>query len=71
MSTVDELRMSNRPAPFFTHLSAVAEGIVGLGWIVEKRPADFVTDALGGAQYYGNKILKEYRDKYATPCTVF
>lgn len=63
-STVDEIREANRPSHLFTHLSAVSEGIVALGWIVEKRPGDFVTDTLGGAQYYGNKILKEYKDKY-------
>jgi hypothetical protein len=62
-STVDELREANRSSPLFTHLSAVSEGIVSLGWIVEKRPADFVGDTLGGAQYYGNKILKEYKEK--------
>ncbi|KIW41641.1 hypothetical protein, variant 1 [Exophiala oligosperma] len=62
-SNVDEIREANRPSPLFTHLSAVSEGIVALGWIVEKRPGDFVTDTLGGAQYYGNKILKEYKDK--------
>ena len=66
ISTADELREANRPSPLFTHLSAVAEGIAALGWIVEKIPADFVTETLGGAQYYGNKILKEYRDKYAS-----
>ena len=62
-STVDEIRMSNRPSPLFTHLSAVAEGILALAWIVEKRPADFVGDTLGGAQYYGNKVLKDYKEK--------
>lgn len=62
-SSVDDLRESNRASPLFTHLSAVSEGIVALGWIVEKRPADFVNDTLGGAQYYGNKILKEYKEK--------
>lgn len=62
-SAVDEIRMSNRPSPLFTHLSAVAEGILALAWIVEKRPADFVSDTLGGAQYYGNKVLKEYKEK--------
>ena len=67
LSTVDELRVANRASPLFTHLSAVAEGIIALGWIVEKRPADHVTDTLGGAQYYGNKILKEYKDKSASP----
>lgn len=62
-STVDELRESNRPSPLFTHLSAVSEGIVALGWIVEKRPVDFVKETLGSAQYYGNKVLKEYKEK--------
>lgn len=61
--TVDEIRETNRPSPLFTHLSAISEGIVALGWIVETRPADFVKDTLGGAQYYGNKILKDYKDK--------
>ena len=64
-SSVDEIREANRPSPLFTHLSAVSEGIVALGWIVEKRPADFVTTTLGGAQYYGNKILKDYKEKCA------
>jgi hypothetical protein len=60
---VDELREANRPSPLFAHLSAISEGIVALGWIVESRPADFVTDTLGGAQFYGNRVLKEYKDK--------
>lgn len=61
--TVDELREANRPSPLFAHLSAISEGIVALGWIAESRPADFVTDTLGGAQFYGNRVLKEYKDK--------
>lgn len=63
-SAVDEIREGNRPSPLFNHLSAVSEGIVALGWIVDKRPNDFVTATLGGAQYYGNKVLKEYKEKY-------
>lgn len=62
-STVDELREGNRSSPFFTHLSTVTEGIVALGWIVERKPADFIKETLGGAQYYGNKVLKEYKEK--------
>ncbi len=61
--TVDEIREANRPSPLFAHLSAISEGIVALGWIVETRPADFVTDTLGGAQFYGNRVLKEYKEK--------
>ena len=67
VSIVDDYRESNRASPFFTHLSAVSEGIVAIGWIVEKRPPDFVSGVLGGAQYWGNKVLKEYKDKYGHP----
>lgn len=62
-STVDEIREANRASPLFQHLSAVSEGIVALGWIVETRPVDFIGDILGGAQYYGNKVLKDHKDK--------
>lgn len=61
--TIDELRETNRASPLFTHLSAISEGIVALGWIVESRPADFVKHTLGGVQYYGNKVLKDFKDK--------
>ena len=50
-SNVDEIRVANRASPLYTHLSAVAEGILALAWIAEKRPADFVIDTLGAAQY--------------------
>lgn len=63
ISTVDELKETNRGSPQFLHLSMVSEGIVGLGWIMESRPSDYVDSALGGAQYNGNKVLKEYKDK--------
>ncbi|EZF28232.1 hypothetical protein H101_08086, partial [Trichophyton interdigitale H6] len=42
---------------------AVAEGVVALGWFFETRPATFVTDTLGGAQFYGNRVLNQYKDK--------
>jgi len=58
------LREANRPSPFFTHLTAISEGIPALGWIVEDKPSDFVTEMLGSAQFYGNRVLKEYKDKY-------
>lgn len=71
ISAVDELRENNRASPLFQHLSAIAEGIVALSWIVEKRPSDFVSEALGAAQYYGNKVLKEYKEKLASAPWIF
>jgi adenylyl cyclase-associated protein len=63
--TVNNLRESNRASPYFNHLSAVAEGIVALGWFFEPKPAGFVTDVAAGIEYYGNKVLKEYKEKCA------
>jgi hypothetical protein len=62
---INNLRESNRASPLIDHLSAVAEGIVALGWFFDPKPADFVSEMLGGIQYYGNKVLKEYKEKYA------
>jgi adenylyl cyclase-associated protein len=60
---INSVRESNRGSPLFNHLSAVAEGVVPLGWLFEARPADFVTESFGGAQFYGNRVLKEYKEK--------
>ncbi|KAJ5852495.1 uncharacterized protein N7529_011880 [Penicillium soppii] len=64
--SINNIRESNRASPLFNHLSAVAEGIVALAWFFESKPADFVTDMIGGIEYYGNKVLKEYKDKDKT-----
>ena len=61
---INNIRENNRTSEQFNHLSAVSEGIVCLGWITaENRPTDIVGDMLGGAQFYGNRVLKEYKDK--------
>lgn len=61
--TIDNLREANRDSPLFSHLSAVAEGIVALGWFFQPKPADFVNEMIGGIQYYGNKVMKDYKEK--------
>lgn len=61
--SINNIRESNRASPVFNHLSAVAEGIVALGWFFESKPADFVGEMVAGIQYYGNKVLKEYKEK--------
>lgn len=61
--TIDSLREANRDSPFFSHLSAVAEGIVALGWFFQSKPADFVNEMISSIEYYGNKVIKEYKEK--------
>ena len=62
--TINNIRESNRASPLFNHLSAVSEGIVGLGWFFAPKPAEFVSEIQGGAEYYGNKVLTEYKEKW-------
>ncbi|WEW55896.1 suppressor of rasval19 [Emydomyces testavorans] len=63
---INSIRESHRPSPFFNHLSAVSEGVMSMGWFFENRPAEFVTEVLGGAQFYGNRVLSEYKEKDKT-----
>lgn len=62
--TINMILQSNRPSPYFNHLNAIAEGIIALGWFSESKPASFVNEMVGGIEYYGNKVLKEYKEKY-------
>jgi adenylyl cyclase-associated protein len=61
---VNELRESNRSSPFFPHLSMVSEGIPMVAWVtVDRKPQDSVTEMLNSAQFYGNRVIKEYKEK--------
>jgi len=62
-----ELKEKNRPSPLINHLSTIAEGIPALGWLaVEPKPAPFIEEMKNAAQFYANKILKEYKEKDKT-----
>ncbi|KAL8827138.1 MAG: hypothetical protein Q9191_003367 [Dirinaria sp. TL-2023a] len=64
MGSVNDIRETNRGSSLFNHLSAVSEGVSVLGWItVEPKPADYVTEILGSTQFYGNRVIKEYKEK--------
>lgn len=61
---VTELKDSNRPDPMYTQLSAVADGIMMLAWITfDSRPYKHVENSLSSAQFFGNRVLKEQKDK--------
>lgn len=74
MEKTDEFRQTNREAALKDPLSMVADGVGCLGWITisssgSMKPHEHIKELFGGAQMYGNKVLKEYRDKYAQPLT--
>ena len=64
MGAVNDIREANRPSPLFNHLTTVSEGIALLGWItVDPKPSEYITEALDSAQFYGNRVIKDYKEK--------
>jgi adenylyl cyclase-associated protein len=68
MEKTDEFRQSNRDLALKDSLSMVADGVGSLGWVTigqggGMKPHEHINELVGGAQMYGNKVLKEYRDK--------
>jgi len=64
ITAVSDIRDANRGSPVFNQLSAVSESIGVLAWVtVDPKPYKHVEESLGSAQYWGNRVLKEYKDK--------
>jgi adenylyl cyclase-associated protein len=64
MITVNDVREKNRASEMKDHLALVADGTQTLGWIVvDNKPAEQAAELFGGAQMYGNKILRANKDK--------
>ncbi|KAI9901487.1 hypothetical protein N3K66_003304 [Trichothecium roseum] len=64
LMAVTEIKETNRGSPLSTHLSAVADGIMVLGWVgVDNRPYKHIDESLGSAQFFGNRVQKEYKEK--------
>ncbi|KAK9431295.1 adenylate cyclase associated N terminal-domain-containing protein [Lipomyces doorenjongii] len=60
---VQDLREKNRTSKFFNHLSTISEGGPGLGWVgVELTPVPFIGEMKDAAQFYSNRVMKEYKD---------
>jgi adenylyl cyclase-associated protein len=68
MEKTDDFKQQNREAALKDPLTMVADGVGCLGWITinpgsSMKPHEHIKELFGGAQMYGNKVLKEYRDK--------
>ena len=64
IAVVTDLREANRGKPLFNQLSAVSESISVVAWVtIDSKPHKHVEESLGSAQYWGNRVLKEYKDK--------
>ncbi|TVY56407.1 Adenylyl cyclase-associated protein [Lachnellula cervina] len=63
-TAVGDLRDANRGKPTYNQLSAVGESITVLAWvIVDPKPVKHVEEYLDQAKFWGNRVLKEYKEK--------
>lgn len=63
MSAVVDIKESYRGSELKEHLAMVGDGMSVFQWLlVEGKPADYVGEIMGGAQFYGNRVLKAYKE---------
>jgi len=66
IARVGSIKESNRASKYYNHLSTVSEGALVLAWVtVDNRPWKHVEESLGSAQFFGNRVLQEFKEKYA------
>eukprot|EP00055_Hartaetosiga_balthica_P018457 m.134385 g.134385 ORF g.134385 m.134385 type:complete len:468 (-) comp9584_c0_seq1:219-1622(-) len=67
LGETQSFRESNRRSDMFNHLSAVSEGIPCLGWVgVAPKPCPFIKEMRDAAQFYTNRVLKDFKGKDET-----
>ncbi|KAF8426902.1 adenylate cyclase associated N terminal-domain-containing protein [Tirmania nivea] len=64
VTAVSEMRENQvKGSPYYDHLSAVSEGILALVWVGSPEPTEHVKGMLESAQYWGNRVMSEYKNK--------
>ncbi|KAI3384070.1 hypothetical protein SNEBB_000282 [Seison nebaliae] len=56
-------RDDQRKSKYLNHLSLISEGVAMYGWVsTTVKPYDAINNVIDSVQFYGNRILKEYKD---------
>lgn len=64
---IQTYKEQNRRSNHINHLSAIAESIAALGWVmVYPTPAPHVKEMTDSGQFYANRVLKEFKEKDET-----
>ncbi|SCV02885.1 LAME_0H05996g1_1 [Lachancea meyersii CBS 8951] len=66
MLAIGDLKDQNRQSKYFAHLNAVAEGAPLLSWIGVETPASMIGDFKDAAQFWTNRVLKDFKDSDPT-----
>lgn len=63
VGSAGEFREANRKSKEFNQISAISEGLPALSWVaVKPKPAPFVEEMINAAQFYSNRVLKDFKD---------
>jgi len=64
MISIGGFKDKNRGHKYFNHLSGVGEGVQALAWVcIEPTPGPHVKETIGSAEFWTNKIRKEFKGK--------
>ncbi|KAF5365719.1 hypothetical protein D9758_003279 [Tetrapyrgos nigripes] len=50
---------------WFTHLMVIAEYAPFVAWVLQSKPGPYINEVKDQTLYYGNRVLKEYKEKDA------
>ncbi|KAF8188369.1 cyclase-associated protein [Pholiota molesta] len=54
---------NRRDREWLSHLTLLGEGAPVIGWVVNPKPIQFLTDLRDSVDYYGNRVKKEFKEK--------
>jgi adenylyl cyclase-associated protein len=62
---ITEIKQNRKATPTqLSHLACVADGVPALGWIlVAPKPTPYIVEMKDAAQFYGNRVLRDFKDK--------
>ncbi|OEJ88575.1 Adenylyl cyclase-associated protein [Hanseniaspora osmophila] len=62
MMAISDLKDKNRSSKFYSYLNSIAEGASVFSWITVTTPMSIISDFKEAAQFWTNKVLKEFKD---------
>ncbi|KAF9069812.1 adenylate cyclase associated N terminal-domain-containing protein [Rhodocollybia butyracea] len=66
IEAINRLKEANRKdRDWFNHLMVICEASAFVGWVLNAKPGPHIVEAKEQAMYYGNRVIKELKDKDA------
>ncbi|GEQ69355.1 hypothetical protein JCM33374_g3026 [Metschnikowia sp. JCM 33374] len=65
IGAINTIKDANRRSEYFNHLNTLSDGAPVLGWIVSETPVSFISEFKDSAQFWANRVVKDFKDKDA------